>query len=92
MIDVLGFQVHLELNEQDVSDLVGRGWLCRDPDPGPGVVQVRFTPKGMTDIIAIGAISVDGCTIIGFRDDADRQWVIGRVQRRPSTEAAPVLH
>ena len=87
----MGIRLHLELAETDVPELVGRGWLWRDADPRSGVVQVRFTQKGMAEIIAIGAVSADGCTVIGFRDDVGRQWVIGRVERRSWAEKPPVF-
>ncbi len=41
MIDVLRFQLHLELNENDVPELIRHGWLARDSHRKADVIQVR---------------------------------------------------
>ena len=71
----------------DVPDLIRHGWLVRDPDPRPGVVQVRLTHKGQADIVAIGAAGTGEFTAVGYKDDTGRQWVIGRVERKLSNKA-----
>jgi hypothetical protein len=68
MADTLRFGIHLAIDEVDVPELIGHGWLARDPDPAAGVVQVRFTPKGKAEIAVFDGIAASEQPVVGFKD------------------------
>ena len=56
------------------------------------MVQVRLTHKGQADIVAIGEAGAGELTLVGYRDDTGREWVIGRLERQPSNNGASALN
>ncbi len=89
MINVIRFQLHLELKENDVPDLVARGWLARDPHPKADLTQVQFTPKGKAEIATFKDAALGEAVAVGFRDITGRRWIIGTVKGTPVTTDAP---